>query len=255
MTRRRLVAAVAAAVVALSAASSARDTADLTILCSTGLKAVIDDLAPKYERASKHTLAVRYDLAANIKKQIEGGEPFDVAFVTPAVMDDLIKGGKVAADSRNTIARSGLAIAIRKGAKKHDISTVDALKRALLDAKGIAYAKEGASGVAFAALIQKLGLADAVKAKSTLTASADAVGDAVASGKSEFGILPVSEILPIKGAELLAPFPADVQSYIVIVGGVSAASKHDATARDVIKFVTAPAALPVIKAKGMERER
>src|SRR5262249_32634737 len=125
--------------------------------------------------------------------------------------------------------------------------------RALLEAKGIAYAKEGASGVAFSALIQRLGIADALKAKSKLTATGEEVGEAVVKGQSELGILPLSEILPIKGAQELGNFPADVQSYIVMVGGVNSASKQSAAARDLIKFVTAPAVLPVIKAKGMER--
>jgi molybdate transport system substrate-binding protein len=225
----------------------------LTVLCSNGLKAVAEDLVPQFERTTTHKVVVRYGLAATLKQQIERGEPFDVAFLTPGVIDDLIKQAKIAGDTRAAIARSGLAIAIRAGARKPDIKTVDALKRALLDAKGIAYAKEGASGVAFAALIERLGVADALKAKSKLTATGEEVGEAIVKGDVEFGVLPVSEILPIKGAEMLAPFPADVQSYIVMVGGASAASKQAAAARDLIKFFTAPAALPVIKAKGMER--
>jgi molybdate transport system substrate-binding protein len=168
-------------------------------------------------------------------------------------MDDLVKEARIAADTRTPIARSGLAVAIRSGARKPDIKTVDTFKRALLDAKGIAYAKEGASGVAFTALIARLGIADALKAKSKLTSTGEEVGDAVVKGEVEFGVLPVSEILPIKGAEMLAPFPADVQSYITMVGGASAASKHAAAAKDLIAFFTAPAALPVVKAKGMER--
>ncbi len=107
--------------------------------------------------------------------------------------------------------------------------------------------------MAFSALIDRLGIAPALKAKSKLTATGEEVGEAVVKGEVEFGVLPVSEILPIKGAELLAPFPADVQSYIVMVGGVSAASKQATAARDLIAFFMAPAALPVLKAKGMER--
>ena len=189
-----------------------------------------------------------------MKQRIEGGEPFDAAFLTPSAIDDLIARGKIAADSRATIARSGLAIAIRTGERRADIGTVDAFKRALLGAKSIAYAKEGASGVAFAALIQRLGIAADLKDKSTLTATGEEVGQAIVRGDAELGILPVSEILPIRGAEMLGTFPADVQSYIVMVGGVSGASRQGAAARDLIKFLTAPAALPVIKAKGMERQ-
>jgi molybdate transport system substrate-binding protein len=231
----------------------AADESTLTVLCSNGLKAVAEDLLPQFERATKHKIIVRYGLAATLKQQIERGDPFDVAFVTPAAMDDLVKQAKIAADTRATIARSGLGIAIRSGAPKPDIKTVDAFKRALLDAKGIAYAKEGASGVAFAALIERLGIAQALKAKSKLTATGEEVGEAIVKREVEFGVLPISEILPVKGAELLAPFPPEAQSYIVMVGGASAASKAGTAARDLIKFFMAPAAVPVLKAKGMER--
>jgi len=229
------------------------DAAEIKVLCSTGLKAVAAELVPQFERATKHTVAIRYGLAAGLKQQIEGGEPFDVAFLTPAAMDDLVADGKIAVGTRMVIARSGLALAVRAGASKADIKTVEAFKRALLGAKSIAYAKEGASGVAFAALIQRLGIAEALKSKSLLTATGEAVGEAVVTGKAEFGVLPVSEILPVQGAEVLGRFPADTQSYIVMEGGVSTTSKHAGASKDLITFLTAPAALPVITAKGMER--
>jgi molybdate transport system substrate-binding protein len=250
---RAICAALGVALVGVFAHARMSADTEITVLCSNGLKAVAEDLIPQFERASKHKVLVRYGLAATLKQQIERGELFDVAFVTPVAMDDLVKETRIAADSRATIARSGLAIAIRSGGRKPDIGTVDALKRALLDAKGIAYAKEGASGVAFAALIARLGIADALKPRSKLTATGEEVGEAVVKGEVEFGVLPISEILPIKGAEVLAPFPADAQSYIVMVGGASTASKQAAAARDLIKFFTAPAALPVLKARGMER--
>jgi molybdate transport system substrate-binding protein len=243
--------AIAFAVVAHAATAAA---AEIRVLCSVGLKAVADELVPQFERATKNTVVVKYDLASSIKKQIDQGEPFDVAFVTPGVIDDLIAGGKIAPPTRAVVAQTGLAIAIRSGARKPDIRTVEAFKRALLDAKSIAYAKEGASGVAFAAMIQKMGIADALQSKSILTTSGEAVGEAIVSGKAEFGVLPVSEILPVRGAEVLATFPAEVQSYVVMVGGASTASKQSTAARDLIAFFTAPAALPVIRAKGMERK-
>jgi molybdate transport system substrate-binding protein len=246
-------AALALGLVGLVVPARAADEAALTVLCSNGLKAVAEDLIPKFESSTKHKVGVRYGLAAALKQQIEQGEPFDVAFLTPGAIDDLIKAGKITGDSRNVIARSGLGVAIRAGARKPDIKTVDAFKRALLDSKGIAYAKEGASGVAFSALIEKLGIAGALKPKSTLTSTGEAVGDAIVKGQVEFGILPVSEILPVKGVELLGPFPADAQSYIVMVGGASASSKHAGAARDLLKFFMTPAATPVLAAKGMER--
>jgi molybdate transport system substrate-binding protein len=226
---------------------------DIIVLCSNGLKAVAEDLIPKFEHEAKHHVNVRYGLAASLGQRIEGGEPFDVALVTPAVMDNLIARGRVASDSRATIARSGLALEVRAGAAKPDISSVEAFKRTLLGAKGIAYAKEGASGVAFAGIVQRLGIADNLKAKSRLTATGEEVSAAVVNGDVEFGVLPLSEILPVRGAQVGAVFPAEVQSYIVIVGGVNAASKQGGVSRALIKYLTAPAALPVITAKGMEK--
>ena len=249
---RTLSAALVALVVILG---GARDAAadQITVYCSNGLQAVLEDLRPKFERATKHTVAVTYGLAAVLKQRLEGGEAFDVAFLTPAAIDDLIARGKIGAATRATIARSGLAIAVRAGAPKIDIGTADAFKRALLNAKSIAYVKEGASGVAFAALIQRLGIADDLKAKTRLTATGEEVSAAVVKGDVQFGVLPKSEILPVKGADVLAEFPADLQSYIVMVGGVSAASSRAAAGRELIAYLTAPAALPVIKAKGMEK--
>ena len=254
MKFNRLVSAVWLAVAILIDPVAAQ-TGDIKVLCSNGFKAVMDDLAPQFERATHHKVSVRYGLAARLKEQIEAGEAFDLAILTPAAIDDLIKARKVVPDSRTVLAQSGLGIAIRAGAQKPDITTVDAFKRSLLRAKSIAYAKEGASGVAFATLIQRLGIADDLKAKSRLTATGEEVGQSVVSGEVELGVLPVSEILPIRGAELLGAFPADAQSYIVMVSAIGAGTKASRAAGDFVEFLTAPSALPVIKAKGMERPR
>jgi molybdate transport system substrate-binding protein len=169
------------------------------------------------------------------------------------LIDDLIKQGKIAGDTRTTLARSGMALAIRAGAPRPDIRTTDALKRTLLASKSIAYAREGASGVFFAELVQKLDLAEALKPKIKLTTTGAEVGEAVARGEAALGVLPVSEILPVAGAEVLGTFPADVQGYVVMVAGVSPSAAQTAAAKELITFLTAPAALPVIKKKGMER--
>jgi molybdate transport system substrate-binding protein len=254
MTSTRIVAAaVALSVLSLTFHARAAGAAEITVLCSVGLKAVMDDLAPKFEQATKHKVILKYDLAAVLKRQVEAGDAFDLVVLTPPMVDDLIKQSKLAADSRTVIARSGLAIAVKAGAKKPDLSTTDAFKRALLEAKSIAYAKEGASGVYFAEIIQGLKIADALKAKSTLTTSGDAIGEAVLHGTAEFGVLPVSEILPVHGIEVGGIFPAEVQRYIVMAAGVGVHAKQAGAARDLVKFLTAPAALPVIKVKGMER--
>jgi len=247
--------AVLAAQQKAAAPSQASDapTAEIKVLSSTALKGVLEELVPQFERATKHTVVIQYGTAASLKRQIEQGQPFDLAVLTLAAMDDLIAQGRIAAGTRTPIARSGMAMAIRTGARRRDVGTTDALKRALLDAKSIAYAGEGAAGVYFTALVQRLGIAEALKPKSKVTASGLLVGEAVVNGEAEIGILPLSEILPIRGAEVLGTFPMEVQGFAVMVGGVSAGAKAGAAAHDLLEFVTAPDALPVIKKKGMER--
>jgi molybdate transport system substrate-binding protein len=243
----------AAAVLVLLLLPAASRAAEITVLCSNGLKAVMEELAPRFEKVSGHKVVVVYGLAAGLKTRIEAGERFDLAVLTPAMLDDLIKQRRIAADSRAVIARTGLGILVRTGARKPDVSTTEAFTRALVAARSIAYAKEGASGVAFAALVQKLGLAEQLKSKVQLTATGEEVGERVARGDAEMGVLPLSEILPVKGAELGGLFPPEVQSYIVMVAGVNAAAKPVGPAGEFIAFMTAPAALPVIRAKGMDR--
>ena len=253
MKIQRLAYASTFAVLFTFAQSSVACAAEIRVLCSTGLKAVMEDIAAQFERTTGNKVIAKYGLAAGLKQQIEAGEPFDLAILTPPMIDDLIKQGKMAADTRAVIARSGLGIMVRAGARKPDVHNTDAFKRSLLGAKMIAFAKQGASGVAFAAIIEKLGIADTLKAKLKPTATGEEVNDLVVHGTAEFGILPLSEILAVKGAELGGMFPADVQSYIVMTGAVASNAKQGAVARDLLKFLMTPAALPTIKAKGMER--
>jgi molybdate transport system substrate-binding protein len=226
--------------------------AELKVLCSNGLREVMLELAPEFEHASGHKLNITFGLAAAFKQKIEAGEPFDVAVLTPALLDDTIKQGKVTGDNRAIIARAGNGLAIRAGAPRPDIASPEAFKTALLNAKSIAYAKAGQSGFYFVGLLDRLGIADAVKAKALPQASGAEVGAAVARGDAEFGVLPVSEILPVHGVELLGPFPASLQGYVVMEAGVGAAAKDQAAAAALVKFLKSPEHFSVIKQKGME---
>lgn len=225
---------------------------EIKVLCSNALRAVMEELAPEFERATAHKVAITFGLAAALKRQIEAGEAFDVAILTAPLMDEVINQGAIAAGTRTVIARSGLGLAIRAGSRKPDIGTAEAFTRALVDARAVAYAREGASGIYFAGLIQRLGIAEQLKPRTRLTVTGQEVGEAVARGEAELGVLPVSEILPIRGVELLGTFPADLQTYIVMTAGVSARAAQANAARNLIKFLTSQAVLPVIKAKGME---
>ena len=253
MRIRRFLSALTLASLLVVTHATQASAADIRVLCSNGLKAVFEELAPQFERASGHKVVVTYGLAAGFKQQIDSGTPFDLAILTPALIDELIKSGKMAADSRTVIARTGLGVMTKAGARKPDVRTTDSFKKALLDASSIAYAREGASGVAFAALIEKLGIAATLKPKLKPTATGEEVNDLVVRGEAQYGVLPLSEILAVKGAELGGMFPAEIQTFITMATAVSAGAKQPAASRDLIKFLMAPAATAVVKTKGMER--
>jgi molybdate transport system substrate-binding protein len=250
---RLTVATIGLLILIMLTPSRAANAAEIKLLCSNGIKAVMEDLAPQFERATKHKVVITYGLSAALKRQIESGEPFDVAVLTPPLIDDLITQGRIAADTRVALARSAIALAIRAGAGRPDVSTTDALKRTLLESTSIAYAREGAGGVFFTALVQRLGLADDVKSKVRLTTTGEEVGASVARGDAQLGVLPLSEILPVRGVEVLGAFPADVQGYVVMVAGVSSGTTQGAGVKELVQFLMAPAALPVLKKRGMER--
>jgi molybdate transport system substrate-binding protein len=232
--------------------SSAAHAAEIKVLCSNGLREVMLEVAPEFERATGHKLNLTFGLAAAFKQKIEAGEAFDVVVLVPALLDDVVKQGKVAGASRAIIARAGNGLAIRAGAARPDIKTPEAFRATLLNAKSIAYAKAGQSGVYFVGLIDRLGIADAIKRKASAEASGVEVGAKVARGEAELGVLPVSEILPVKGVEVLGPFPADLQGYVVMEAGVGAAARDQAAAAALVKFLKSPEHFSVIKQKGME---
>jgi molybdate transport system substrate-binding protein len=225
---------------------------EIKVLSSVGIKAVVDELAPRFEKTTKHKVTTVFDLASVLKTKIEGGEPFDVAILTPALLDDLIAKGRVASTSKSMVARVGLGLMIRAGAPKPDVSSVDAFKRTLLNANAITYASAGASGVAFVATVEKLGIASAIKAKAKVAASADEVNANIMNGAADLAVLPISEILPVRGAELGGVFPAEIQTYIVMAAGVNTSARV-AAAQEFVTFLMSPANSAVIQTKGMER--
>jgi molybdate transport system substrate-binding protein len=225
---------------------------EIKVVSSVGIKAVVEALAPQFEKATKHKVTTVFDLSANVKKKIDSGEAFDVAILTPPMIDDLVAKGTVVPASRTVIARVGLGLMNKAGAKKLDVSTTDAFKKTLLDAKAITFVPAGASGVAFLGIVKKLGIADTIKTKTA--ASGDEVNANITGGAADIAILPVSEILPVKGAQLGGVFPADVQTFVVMTAGVSAKAKGSA-AQEFVAFLTKPANDAVVREKGMERSK
>ena len=226
---------------------NAADAAELTVFTSRAIATVLDKIGPEFERTTGHKLNVLSGFSPNFVKQINAGEPFDVVVSPPRTIDGLIKDGKVIADTRTNLVRSGVGVAVREGATKPDISSVDAFKRALLNAKSIGYLPT--AGVP--QLVERLGIADALKSKVTIPDS-DIVSELVAKGELELGVVVITQILTTPGVELVGPIPPEIQFYTVFTAGVSANSKAPDAARSLIKFLTGPTAIPVIKSQGME---
>jgi molybdate transport system substrate-binding protein len=233
-------------------AGNAAGAAEIKVISSVGVKAVLDELVPQFERASQHKVKVTFGTAVPLKRQIDAGESFDVVILTPALVEDLAKQGKVAAGTSANVSKSGIGVAVRAGSPKPDIGTAEAFKRSLLNAKSIAYSKEGQSGTAMARIIERLGIADEMKPRTVLETRSGQTAANVVEGKADLAFTLISEILPIAGAELAGPLPADLQSYVIFTAGVSPATKDAAAAKAFIDFLKGPAAAPVLKAKGME---
>lgn len=232
---------------------SPASAAEIRVLCSNALRAVVDELVPQFERSTGHKVVSTFQPSTQLRKRIDSGEPFDLAVLTTALIDDEIKAGRIAQGSRVIIARSGTGLSTRTGSPTPDIRTVDAFTKALLAARSITYATQGASAAPFEALVARLGIASQISPRYVLRETAAQVGEAVASGAAEIGVAPISEILPVKGVMLIGPFPAEIQSYVEVSAGLSASAQHGIAAQQLMTFLTAPSNLAIIKAKGMER--
>jgi molybdate transport system substrate-binding protein len=227
---------------------------EIKLMSSGGLKAVIAELSEAFQGAGSHKLLAVFGPPAAIKTRIEGGEAVDVAVMSQALIDDLVKQRKLSADGRVTLARSGLGLAVGAGAPKPDISTVEKFKRVLLEAKSLVYtdpAGGGASGIHFAKVIAQLGIAQEVNAKARLN-SGSYNAEFVARGEAELAIQQISEILPVKGAELVGPLPEGVQLITAFAAAIGANTKARPAAEQLIGFLGSDEARRVIRANGME---
>lgn len=252
MDRRNILSLSAIAVLGFASFAATAARADnVVVLSSTGLQAVIETSGPKFEQTTGHKLVVSIDTANNLRGKIDRGQVFDVAILTPTLIDALIKSGKIVSGSAANIARAGVGIAYRTGGVRPDISSLGALKKTLLEAKSITYATTGQSGAYFRKLIEQMGIVDQVLAKSKPLPGGHAVGELVAHAEAELAIQSVPDLRAVSGVEVIA-FPAELQSYIVLTGGVAANARSPAGAAAFMKYLTDPAALPVLKAKGLE---
>jgi molybdate transport system substrate-binding protein len=226
--------------------------AEIKIMTPRSMWTVLKEIGPEFERTSGYKLNVDTDIAATLADRILAGESFDIFVGPPVQIDRLIKSNKIVAGTRTPIARSGIGVQVRAGAPKPDISTVDAFKRALLNAKSIGYLKQdGTSGAYLAGLFDRLGISEAIKSK-VIRPETDIVSELVAKGDIELGMVVITQIMTTPGVELVGPIPEELQSYVRWSGAVSASSAAPDVARSLIRFLTGPTALPVLKAQGMD---
>jgi molybdate transport system substrate-binding protein len=222
---------------------------DLKILSGGAMQGLIAEAVPLFERQGRCKVAVEIGLTSALRKAIADGAAFDIALLPRADIDALARDGKIAAGSVTDIARSAIGVAVRAGAAKPDISTVDAFKRAVLQAPSVTYS-DGPSGLYVAGLMDRLGLAEAIKSKTRLTTGP--VAELLARGEAELGIQQIVAILPVKGAALVGPLPGELQNIIVYAAGISAGTGNGEAARAFVGFTGTPEVGRIIRTKGME---
>jgi molybdate transport system substrate-binding protein len=247
-SRARAAAAAALALIAAFTAAGAAKADEIKVLSTIGVKPALPEIVAEFERATGHKVAIVWGNAATLKTRYLEGEQADVAVLTAAAIDDLIKAGKVT--GKLDLARSGMGFAVRAGAPKPDISSPEALKRTLLAAKSVGYSSQGASGVYFVTVLERLGIAAEVKAKHKDTPGA--VGELVASGEAEIGMQQIPELAAVPGVEVIGPLPGELQVMTMFSAALDAKAKDNEAAKAFVKFISGPAAAAAYKAKGLD---
>ena len=256
MTSRRLVFRAVVLALACALIAGQASAADIKVMISGGFSAAYRELIPRFEHATGDTVETAAGPSMGetpnaIPVRLARGEPADVLIMVGYALDDLIKQSKVVAESRVDLARSYIGVAVRAGAPKPDLSSVEAFRRALLAAKSVAYS-DSASGVYIeTVLYKKLDVSDAIRAKSKMI-PAEPVGAVVARGEAEIGLQQVSELLPVPGIDFVGSLPPEIQKVTVYSAGVAANAKEPAAARALIRYLSSPEAYATIKKAGLE---
>ena len=226
-------------------------SASIKLLSTLAIQGALPELVARYQAATGNAVDIHFAATNGILERLAAGETGDVAIVTRAALDDLAARGVMRPDSVTDIAVSHVGIAVKAGAPKPDISSVDALKATLLAAKSLAYSRIGASGVFFAGLIKRLGIADAVNAKAIITAGL--TGEIVARGEAEIAVQQISELMQVRGLDIVGPLPSGAESITMFSAGVFSASAQTDAARQLIAALRSPAAGKALVAAGLER--
>jgi molybdate transport system substrate-binding protein len=249
---RKLTAAI---VFALLTTAGGAGAAEINALISTAVAAAMEELVPQFERASGHTLRITYGPSGGVAKRLTDGEVADLIIVADTGLDELTKQGKVV-PGRTDFARTGIGVAVRKGAPRPDIASPEALRRALLNARAVAHTAPAGGGITAMHLLrmfEKLGIAQEVAAKTKLAAGGPngRVSTIVASGEADIGLQQVSELMSNPGVDVVGLLPAELQQITVYSAGITANAREAEAAKAFIRFISAPAAAPIYAAKGL----
>jgi len=238
----------AASAVMISAVASA---ADIHVISTQATQEAYQELVAQFEKASGHKVTTFFSGTLNVQKKLADGERCDLIIMAGPAIDEQIKLGRAMAGSRVDLAQSGTGLAVLKGAPKPDIGSVDALKKTLLTVKSIGYST-GPSGVYMLSVFEKLGIADQVKGKLRQTPSGVFVGTLIANGEAEVGFQQIAELVHFAGIDYVGPLPGGLQRMTMFSTGIHSGAKQADAARALVKFLTAPAAAPVIRKHGLE---
>jgi molybdate transport system substrate-binding protein len=235
-------------------------SAELKVLSAGAMRTALQELAPAFEAASGNRLKIEYSTAGDIEKKVAADDEIDVVILTKPRVDKLVSAAKIVGGSTQTLARAQIGLAVKKGAAKPDISSVEAVKKALLNAKSVAYADPGSgatSGQYLEKAFEKLGIAAELKPKTRLVAASATqgplVGETVARGEAELGIQPIAELKEVQGVDVVGPLPTELQSAdLIYVAGAPYVSEQPIAAKAFIDFLADPKAAAVYKAKGLQ---
>jgi molybdate transport system substrate-binding protein len=225
----------------------------LKVFSGNGMSSSLRELLPAFERAHDCKVEMHYEPAQILLREIRAGNTGDLG-ILGGVIDQAVKEGYIVPGSVCVLTRNGIGVGVAKGAPKPDLSSVESFKRALLAARNVAYTSEGASGIYFAGLIDKLGIGDAIRAKAK-TQPGGLVADIVVRGEADLAVQQIPEIMAVAGVDYAGPLPAEVQSVTVGRAGIFTTAKEPQLAQALLDYLKSPEAARVFRARGLEPER
>ncbi len=225
------------------------DAAEIKIISTPAASTALRMATQDFERATGHKSVIEFSNIATTRKRIAAGDDFDMVVVSPKAIDDLTQEGKLVAGASHNMGRTGLAVVGHKGAARPDISTVESFKSTLLNTRLFAYSATGESGIGFLKVLDKLGIAEAMKPRIRSNSN---MASLVESGEAELGVTGVGAGLSYSQLEYIGPLPAAVQEYVYMAAGVGANAKEPLAARALLKYLADPAVVKAMSAKGLE---